>query len=276
MFCEEAETMESPYLGKSNPAMRRIRSLRRNRAAREDENVFLAEGIHLCQEALSHGADIESACFTDRLLGSEEGRTLHDQMRRAGFPLAETSEDGMNSIQDARSPQPVMIIARRNDPEFEALWQPHPAVIVVACQVQDPGNLGAMLRTADAAGGTGFAALGNGADLYHPRAVRSTMGSIFQLPALSLSDETGFLEALRKQGICLAGAVLEDGVPPDQVDWSGPFALFLGPERGGLPKSIGERLDTRIRIPMRPGVDSLSVGAATAAILFEAERQRRI
>jgi TrmH family RNA methyltransferase len=275
MFCEETETMESPYLGRSNPALRRIRSLRRNRAAREEENVFLAEGIHLCQEALLYAPDIESACFTDRLLSSEEGRTLHDLMREAAFPLAETSEEGMNSIQDARSPQPVMMIARRRDPAIEMLWKPHPAAVVVACEVQDPGNQGAMLRTTDAAGGTGFIALGNGADLYHPRSVRSTMGSIFRLPALSLSNDGELFEELRKQKSCLAGAVLEEGVPPDQVDWTGPFVLFLGPERGGLPRSIEEQLDARIRVPLRPGVDSLSVGAATAEILFEAERQRR-
>jgi TrmH family RNA methyltransferase len=275
MFCEETETMEPPYLGRSNPALRRIRSLRRNRAAREDENVFLAEGIHLCQEALLHGHDVESACFTDRLLKSVEGRTLHDQLRQAAFPLTETSEDGMNSIQDARSPQPVMMIARRKDPAFEMLWKPHPSAVVVACEVQDPGNQGAMLRTTDAAGGTGFVALGNGADLYHPRSVRSTMGSIFRLPALSLRSGKDFFAALKGQKTCLAGAVLEDGVAPDQVDWTAPFTLFLGPERGGLPEAIEGQLQARVRIPMRQGVDSLSVGAATAAIMFEAERQRR-
>ncbi len=267
--------MEREVLGRSHPVLGRIRRLRKSRAAREEEAVFLAEGVHLAQEAVQHGAAIERALITRRLSTTGEGERLQSELERSPFPLAEISEKAMDSIQDTRSPQPVTLVVRREDREFQALWSAFPAAVVVPCGLQDPGNQGGILRTADAAGCTGFAALGTGADLYHPRAIRSTMGSIFRLPAVNRPDPRELLEELERADIPRIGAIPGSGVPYDRYDWTGPFALFLGPERGGLAQEVEERLDLRVHVPMRPEVNSLSVGAAAAAILFEAARRRR-
>jgi TrmH family RNA methyltransferase len=146
-------------------------------------------------------------------------------------------------------------------------------LVVTAVGVQDPGNLGSMVRTADAAGADAFFACGETADPYHPRAVRATMGSIFRLPPRD-ADPGMLIDRLRHAGIACLAADLGEGPAHHAHDLTGPTALFFGRESGGLPGEILSRLDERIRIPMRDDVDSLSVGAAAAVVLFEAARQR--
>src|SRR5262249_51509966 len=129
------------------------------------------------------------------------------------------------------------------------------------------------VRIADASGATGLIATGTGADLYHPRSVRATTGSIFRLPAgeAPFGDVT---EEVRRTGLRLVGAVPRGGVPYDRFEWRRPIALVLGGEGGGLPASILHDLHERVTVPLHSGVESLSVGAAAAVLLFEAVRSR--
>ncbi len=260
-------------LGRTHPVIRRVRALRRDARRREEEGVFLAEGIHLAQEALRAGAGVELALVSSLLDRVPEGREIRLGLEKGDIPIEETSESLLDSLQDARSPQPILLVVRRifRDPVLEG--RPGVPLIVVAHGVQDPGNLGSILRTAHAAGATGFIATGDGADLYHPRAVRATMGSIFRLPAWT-ADPGRVLDALRERGIARVAADAATGVAYDRRDFRAPTALFLGREGSGLPRELVERLDGAVRIPLHPGVDSLSVGAAAAVLLFEAARQR--
>jgi TrmH family RNA methyltransferase len=160
-------------------------------------------------------------------------------------------------------------------PSFEGLLGsvPDEGLIVVAHGVQDPGNLGSLLRTADAAGAAAFFLTGEAADLTHPRALRATMGSIFRLPAAPAPSDR-IVEALRRRGFRTVGSSPSSPVAYHVERWTGPLALFLGGEGGGLPVELLSRLDASVGIPMRRGVESLSVGAAAAVLLFEAARQR--
>jgi TrmH family RNA methyltransferase len=258
---------------------RRIRALRRDRPAREAEGVFLAEGLHLAEEALRAGATIELAVVSPRLLHSAQGEALRRALDQVGAPVAETGDDALDRLQDVRAPQPVLLLIRRSAPRLDAVLAGRggPMLLVVAAGVQDPGNLGALVRTADAAGATGFVAVGEGCDLHHPRAVRGTMGGVFRLPMVALEGEDGdeaLLHALRPRGATLVGATPEAGTPYHRVDLTGPVALVFGGEGRGLRGPLAAVLDVRARIPMHPGVDSLSVAAAAAVLTFEAARQR--
>jgi TrmH family RNA methyltransferase len=182
----------------------------------------------------------------------------------------------MDSLQDARSPQPVMLVVRRAAASVASVLAGRGGVplVVIAWGVQDPGNLGGIVRSADAAGATGLIATGGSADLYHPRTVRATMGSIFRLP---LTDGEGddILDRVAAAGLVTIGAVPRGGTPYDAIDWRAPSALLLGGEGAGLPGELEARSGVRVGVPMRHGVESLSVGAAAAVLLFEAARSRR-
>jgi len=267
--------MMAAMIGKGNPLVRRIRILRRDRAERLRQAVFLAEGIHLCQEALASGADLEQVLYSGRLNGTIEGTALLAELRRSGTVLEETSDAVLDSIQDTRSPQPVLSLVHMASAAMsDMLPDRSSALIVVAHEIQDPGNLGTILRTADAAGATGLIATGRAVDLHHPRTVRSTMGSIFRLPAMHVPDITVLIQRLKDERFFTVAADTGSGEEPETVDWTGRTALFLGPERGALPDQARQLMDTAVSIPMENGVDSLSVGAAAAVILFAARKVR--
>ncbi len=238
--------------------------------------MFVAEGIHLAQEALKCGAAIEAAVVSPRLATTEEGRDLALRLHATGLDVNESSEATLDALQDARSPQPVVLIVRRQPPARATVLEGRGGtpLLVVACGVQEPGNVGALLRTADGAGATGFVTTPGCASLTHPRAVRASMGAIFRLPAVeaALID---VLEEIHGRRFTVLGADARGGVDCDTADWCGPVALFLGGEGAGLPPQALSRLTQSVAVPMAPGVESLSVNAAAAVLLFTAARKRR-
>jgi TrmH family RNA methyltransferase len=262
-------------LGRHHATIRRLRALRRDAGLRRSERVFIAEGFRLADEALSAGAPVEFALIAPRALSDEAGRELVGRLERRGVEIRATSEAVMDGLQDARSPRPLLLCVSMPVHEVEQVLDAgdEPALLVVPCGVQDPGNVGTLLRSTEAAWGTGLVALGGGADLFHPRAVRASAGSIFRLPACAAETDE-LLGALRRRGVrCLATGGAE-GVDPTKADLRGPVALFLGSEGGGIDAAIRRRLDGALSVRLRPGVESLSVAAAAAVILFEAARQR--
>jgi TrmH family RNA methyltransferase len=263
-------------LSRTHPLARRLRALRIDRALRDAEGVCVAEGIHLAREALAAAAAIEAAIVSPRLLLSAEGRELARRLHESGIPTHESTEATLDGLQDARSPQPVVAIVAWRRASLESVLDGRGSdpLVVVACGVQEPGNLGALWRTADAAGATGFLSASGSAALTHPRVVRASMGSIFRLPA----GEEGLdriLREVKSRGFRVMGADAHAAIAYDTVDWSGPVALLLGGEGAGLPAEAAGRLDARVTIPMAPGVESLSVNAAAAVLLFAAARARR-
>lgn len=262
-------------LSRSHPLARRLRELRRDPARRAAEGVLVAEGIHLVQEALAAKIAIEAVVLSNRLGRTDEGRRLETRLRLASVPVHEASDATLDALQEARSPQPVLAIVKRIPSSLRDLARAAgPALVTVACGVQDPGNLGTLLRTTEAAGGTGLAASEGSADLTHPRTVRASMGAIFRLPAAAASlDEV--LDHAVSARMRLVGADADATALYDAVDWSRPVVVLFGAEGAGLPDAARARLDDRVKIPMAAGVESLSVAAAAAVILFEAARHRR-
>lgn len=261
-------------LGRAHPTLKHLRDLRRERKLRDAEQVLLAEGIHLALEALRSGAAIELAVVSAALDHAPGGPALRAGLERA-TRVEEVADTVLDGLQDARSPQPVLLLLRRASLSLESVVRGRGGapLLVIAHDVQDPGSLGSMLRSADGAGATGFLATGHGADLFHPRTVRATMGSLFRLPsAQGALDEA--LARSRAGGLGVVATCARGGVPHHAFDFRSPTAVVFGPEGAGLPTDCAQTADARITVPMHEGVESLSVGAAAAAILFESARQR--
>jgi TrmH family RNA methyltransferase len=263
-------------LSRTHALARRLRALRGDAALREAEGVFVAEGVHLAQEALKCGAAIEAIVVSPRLAASGEGRDLERALRETAIEVHQTSDATLDALLDARSPQPVVLIVRREPPALSAVLAGRGGtpLCVVACGVQEPGNVGALLRTADAAAATGFVTTPGCASFTHSRAVRASMGALFRLPAVEAGLDEVLAEARSRQ-FTIVGADARGGVDYEAAEWSGPLALLLGGEGAGLPSQAAARLDLRVAVPMAPGVESLSVNAAAAVLLFTAARKRR-
>jgi len=263
-------------IGRSHAVLRRMRALRRDLDLLEREQAVVAEGVHLVAEALRAGIPLDAVVASPRLPAVPGGADLARALADRGVEPLVADDEAVRSVQDARSPQPVVAIARLAARPLDGTVPGRSGVplVVIADGVQDPGNLGSLLRSADAAGATGFVATGASAHLRHPRTVRATMGSIFRIPAATA--ESGEVRSLlARLGIPAVGADPRRGVPHDATDWSGPVALVIGGEGAGLDRAWEEGLAVRVRIEMHVGVESLSVPAAGAVLLFEAARQRR-
>lgn len=249
--------------------------MRRDPALRRSEGVFLAEGVHLAREALDARAVIEAILVSPRLSSGEDGLALLDTIRSRRLPCHETADETLAAVQDARSAQAVLALVRRPDsPAGNAERQLESSSLVTVLDgIQDPGNLGSVIRSADGAGAGPCFVTGASADPYHPRAVRATMGSIFRVTVVEESLEA-VLDRLAARGFELLGTDPREGERYDRVDLSARLALVLGSEAAGLSSRARQRLDRTLRIPMREGVESLSVGAAAAVLLFELARQR--
>ncbi|PYS96139.1 MAG: RNA methyltransferase [Acidobacteria bacterium] len=271
----------SPPLGRPEPIIgspqnarvRLARSLERDRAARDRSRTYLAWGIHLAQEALAAGAEVREAFVAPGLEQVAEGRGLLERLRGAGVPLARATRRILESIVEGSGDQGIVMLVRRPERDLPGLMASRPTLLVAAHGVQDPGNLGSILRTARALGAEALLALPGCADPFGSRAVRAAMGAQFTLP-VACADAPSALAALRRAGVALVAADPAGAERPTEIDLRRPAAILVGSEGGGLPPPILEAADHRVRIPMAPGVGSLNVHAAAAALLYEAARQR--
>jgi TrmH family RNA methyltransferase len=247
------------------------------------------EGLRLVEEALLSGCRIEAVLF------SETGERHHERLAplidrpEIAFPSLRTTDRLFEGLADTEHPQGVAALVHPRTTTFDDLLRtPASAcapLLVVLVGVQDPGNVGTILRTAAAFGATGAVTSASGqsgtASPFSPKALRASAGAALHLPILPGMSLSILLTQFRIAGVhTLASSVHEVQSPgqrllaPWAVDWCEPVALLVGNEGAGLPEEVERSADARIRIPMASGVDSLNAAAAAAVLFYEAARQR--
>ncbi|MBI3450960.1 MAG: RNA methyltransferase [Acidobacteria bacterium] len=259
-----------PTVGRSSPLVRDVRALAGDAALRRSRRLAVAEGIHLAQEALRRPAAIRHALVSPRLLRSEEGQRLPRALAVAGVDTRAIDDPLLASLSRVESHQGVLLLVERPEWAEEHLIGPAPPPrVLVACAVQDPGNLGALARVTEAASGTGFVCAG-GADPFSPRALRASAGSLLRLPVVESASPSDAVASCRRLGLRLVGTSPRARTGYRDAELGGALALFVGSEGPGLDAELSRRLDLEVSIPMKPGVESLNVATAAAVILFEA------
>lgn len=256
---------------RQNPIVARFRDTARRR--RPDGGLVLLDGRHLVEEALASGTEIEVAAFTDKAFESA-GPELAARLERAGARLCLVSDKVMPALSPLPAPSGVVALARRPANALSEVLERRPQLVVIAAGIQDPGNLGAIVRSAEAQGATGIVAAGASADPFGWKALRGAMGSAFRLPIAVERDTREVLGAARAAGVVVLAAVPSGGKPAGSVDLARPVALLVGGEGCGISPDLVALTDESVSIPMRPPVESLNVAVATALLLFEASRQR--
>lgn len=259
-----------PITSRNNPAVKRFRALR-DRG--DDEGLCVLEGVKLVQEALDAGLEIKEAAMAVRLRATAHGTVVAERLAAAGAPLLEMADDVLAAVSDVEQDQGVVAVARRRVFAEEALVQGTP-LLLVAADIQNPGNVGALLRTAEAAGATG-AYLASCADAWSWKALRGSMGSTFRLPHRQVEEALPVLAGLRRRGVRIYATSSTRALAYDQADLRGPTAIVLGNEGAGLDKELARQADATLSIPMTGGAESLNVAVAAGILLFEAARQRR-
>lgn len=248
-----------------------------SKKGRDQQGAFLIEGIHLVQEALRWQADVATILFSrERGMPEEIAELLiagNESGRLSALECIPVSEQVLAKCSDTEAPQPVVAVVRKRAYSAEQLLYVPNGLVVVSDGIQDPGNLGTIIRSADAVGASGVM-LGRGTvDLYNPKTVRSTMGSLFHLPVVeaSLPELLGQAAAA---GIRLYGTSLQATRSCYACDFTGPSWIVLGNEGRGLSPETSAMISEPIIIPMQGASESLNVAMAGTVLLFEAMRQR--
>jgi TrmH family RNA methyltransferase len=257
---------------RSNALFRRLRGLKE----KSDDDLCLLEGPKLLDEALEAGIVVVEAAAAPRWQEAPASRILLARLRERNVPLRFLVDELFDSLSETRTSPGILALARRPRFDETSLRAPDDAaLVVVAVGIQNPGNLGGLLRTAEAAGAT-FAYLTEGtADPLSWKALRGSMGSALRLPHLRGGPPEEVLKRLRDRGFGIVATAALGGTPYPIARLEGPLAVVLGGEGSGLSPELLRLADERVSIPLQPPVESLNVGVAAGILLFEIAQRRR-
>lgn len=262
----------------SNDRVRRVVTFVEKSKARREEKVFIIEGMKMLREAPV--LQVDEVFVTEKFANgaSEEDKEI---LWRYG---AETvSEEVMKKMSDTQTPQGVLAVIRQYEYSMEEVLEGYnqdsegttAPLILVLENIQDPGNLGTMLRSGEGAGVTGVI-MGKGtADIYNPKVIRSTMGSIFRVPFIYVESVPEIVRELNAKGIHTYAAHLKGQKNYDEFDYTEPTAFLIGNEGKGLTDETAGEASEYVLIPMKGEVESMNAATSSAILTFEASRQRR-
>ncbi|MCL6558500.1 MAG: RNA methyltransferase [Firmicutes bacterium] len=263
-----------------NPLVKYLQKLNR-RKFREQEGRFLVEGIRFVEEALKSGWPVDKLIYSPDLLKSRRGADLLAAAAGENVKKVEVDQKIINVLASTETPQGVMALcltakwrvsdlagARRNGKDKKD------ALVVVVDGVADPGNLGTIIRSADAFGAEGVVLMKGTVDLYNDKTMRSTMGSFFHLPVVSSAGVEELRGLLSEGGFGLLVGVPKGGVPVDRLDLGRPLALVVGSEAAGPSGELLSLPHEKVTIPMPGRAESLNAAVAASLLMYEIVRQR--
>ncbi len=252
---------------RQNPRLKEIRRLRRARGPEA-----LLEGPRLVEEARRLGISLETVLATPEFLATDEGRALAPALDR---PPLEVASPLLRGVSDADSPQGILAVARLERGGVEALPLVERGVYLYLDGLQDPGNLGALARTGEAAGAAGLALGAGCAHPTHPRALRASAGSLLRLPVAVGAEPEALSSRLEPLAPRWAALVPRGGTGLWEAELEGPLVLALGAEGPGLSEAVARRCELEVSVPVAGDVESLNATVAAALVLFEIRRRRR-
>lgn len=265
----------------SNPQVKELSRLMKKRRARDEAGVFLVEGPRMVRELLEDDTwqdQIGKVYMAESFAQGPNSGMIRPGQNGKGYTAELVSDTVYARISDTKTPQGILAVVRRKEYRMEEVMgeEPGRAHILVLDNLQDPGNLGTIFRTAEAAGATGIILSSDCVDIYNPKVIRSTMGAVFRMPFLYVDDLPGTVGELKQAGITVYAAHLEGMNPYDREDYRSRCAFLIGNEGNGLREDVAACADCRVRIPMAGKAESLNAAVAAAVLMFEVSRQRRL
>lgn len=255
-----------------NPLVKQMRKLHRAKERRE-QHLFLLEGTHLLEEACATDHALVTVCCTPTW------QQTHPQLWEQAVERAQRAEIVSEAVLEAiaTTVHPDGVVATVQRPAYAGTHPMQPMQLGIALEtVQDPGNLGTIIRTAAAAGADGLWLTADSVDLDHPKVLRASAGQWFRLPAIVSADLKADLAQLQRQQVQVIATLPTATVPYWQVDLTRPTLIVLGNEGAGLSPELAAMADVSVNIPLAPGVESLNVAITAALLLYEARRQRAV
>ncbi len=257
----------------SNPKIKQIAQWQARAGERRSAGIFLAEGFKMFQEAPEEW--IREVYVSEEVPDREDlPPDMRKKLAATGF---ETVASGVfRKMSDTQSPQGILCVLER--PRYsleELLGQTGAPLFLVAENLQDPGNLGTIVRTGEGAGVTGIILGAGTVDVYNPKVIRATMGSVYRVPVVCVEDLCGTVDVLRGNGVRIYAAHLEGKQYYDSFSFRRGTAFLIGNEGNGLSRELAAKADCYLKIPMEGRVESLNAAVTASILMYEAHRQRR-
>ena len=253
----------------SNARIKRLVNLKKKRKLRDEESVFLVEGIRMFREV---PLDKLKEVYVSESFYKKEKDTVKEVLKDSKVRVEELTDTVFAHASDTKTPQGILCVVEQMNHEINELTSAKCPLIMVLDHL---GNLGTILRTAEGAGVTGILMDRECVDVYNPKTIRSTMGSIYRMPFVYVEDLGKGIQDLKDKGITTYAAHLEGTNSYDEEDLTNPCAFLIGNEGNGLRREIADMADCYVKIPMLGQVESLNAAIASSVLMFEAARQRR-
>ena len=256
----------------SNGKVKQVVQWQGKATSRREAGIFLAEGFKLFREAPEESI-LEVYLSEDALGKAAEDAVLREKLHRTGYEAV--SREVFCKMSDTKTPQGILCVVRRPTYTLEQIINVPSPLLVVLESLQDPGNLGTILRTGEAAGITGVIMGGETADIFHPKTIRATMGSVFRVPFVRVESLKKVFELFKQRNIRVYAAHLSGETYYDSFSFKEGTAFLIGNEGNGLTPETVRMADDLLKIPMEGQVESLNASVAAALLMYEAYRQRR-
>ena len=271
----ERISMKAEITSTANKQIKNVVLLQKKAKERKRQGCFVAEGQKLLRET---PAELLREVYISESFPIQRdalpGELLEDWRQKGGCVIT-VSEAVFSHMSDTQTPQGILAVVKMPEYTLDEILRKRPAHLLLTEGIQDPGNLGTMFRTGEGAGVTGILMSRETVDLFHPKTVRSTMGSIYRVPFLVVENWAETLETLREQGICLYAAHLRGQKDYDQFDFTRDTGFLIGNEGNGLTEATASLADEYLRIPMEGRLESLNAAMAAGILMYETYRQRR-
>lgn len=253
----------------ANGKVKQVMNLTKKAKARKESGLFVAEGLRMFKEIPRDR--IDSLFVSESFLKNPEGRKVIGSQK-----YEEVADDVFKTMSDTATPQGVLALVKQYAYTIDdILDRPGPALLMILDTIQDPGNLGTILRAGEGAGITGVVMNDTTADIYNPKVIRSTMGSVCRVPFVYTAGLPETLAKIKKRGVRLYAAHLAGRNNYEKEDYTVDTGFLIGNEAGGLSDETAAMADTYVKIPMMGKVESLNAAVAASVLMFEAARQRR-
>lgn len=254
----------------SNPRVKQVVQWQSKAKDRKKDGIFLVEGIKMYEEAPE--PSIKETYILEETLEKLKGTAVYEKLSRTGYETV--SKDVFLKMSDTQTPQGVLCVVKRPRFDLDSLLKTEKPLFVVLEDLQDPGNLGTIVRTGEGAGVTAVLMSKNTVDIYNPKTIRATMGSIYRVPHIYIEDMGELLMRLHDAGVQTYAAHLKGENYYDSFSFAGPTAFLIGNEGNGLKKETADMAKHYLKIPMEGQVESLNAAIATSLLMYETHRQR--
>lgn len=253
----------------ANEQIKNIIKLQKNARLRKEQGVFVAEGRKLLQEAKDYGS-VRTIFATESFAQDEKNKDLLSDTR-----VEIVADKVFWNLADTVTPQGVLALVEMPSYTLDTLLDNKNGRFIILENLRDPGNLGTIMRTAEGAGMTGVILSRKSVDLFNPKVVRATMGSIFRQPFVYVEDIYETILLMQKKKYRIFGTAMEGDILYDEVDYRGKTGIVIGNEAAGVTEQMISMMDKKVRIPMAGQLESLNAAVAAALFMYEAARQNR-